>query len=117
MLRYLKKAPTKLLKGVALLRIDLNTIDDWRLEAALPTIKFLENKAKAIVIISHKGRPFGFQKKYSLESDAKHLESTLRKKIIFIPDFNFIKISETIKEGATGKIYLLQNLRFFDNRQ
>src|SRR5579871_3704210 len=41
MMRYLRKTDTAMLRGVALLRLDFNTEDDWRMRAVLPTIKFL----------------------------------------------------------------------------
>lgn len=56
-LNYLSRASLKALKGVALLRLDFNTEDDWRVEAALPTIRFLLRHSSKVVIASHEGRP------------------------------------------------------------
>lgn len=112
MIRHLSKTRPKELRGVALLRLDFNTEDEWRMEAAVPTVKFLLKRSKAVVIMSHKGRPAGFQKALSLKKDAKKLAKLLNRKITFFPKFDFPKIQNEIKKSSRGGVFMLENLRF-----
>jgi 3-phosphoglycerate kinase len=102
----------RLIKGTALLRLDFNTEDDWRMKAVLPTIKFLLKNGCKIVILSHRGRPIGADKKFTLKEDASVLARLLKKKVIFINHFNFGRIKRTVAESRHGSIFLLENLRF-----
>ncbi|MEK7195185.1 MAG: phosphoglycerate kinase, partial [Patescibacteria group bacterium] len=104
MIRYLSKVNPKKLKGVALLRLDFNTEDDWRVEAALSTVRFLLARFSKIVIVSHKGRPRGFDKKLSLRSGALILQKLLGKKVFFIPHFRFGEIKKKIADSPRGTI-------------
>ncbi len=111
-MKFLSKTSVKKLSGVALLRLDFNTQDDWRLKAALPTIQFLLKYAKAIVILSHKGRPMGFQREFSLKSDAQHLGEFLKRPVNFFDEFNLIHIRKEAESAPPGSIFVLENLRF-----
>ncbi|MGB9609075.1 MAG: hypothetical protein ACPL3E_01725, partial [Minisyncoccia bacterium] len=66
MIKFLSKTNHLQLKGTAILRLDFNTKDEWRINTVLPTIKFLKKYADKILIISHRGRPNGFDKNLSL---------------------------------------------------
>jgi phosphoglycerate kinase len=125
LIQYLSKLNPQKLKGVALLRLDFNTEDSWRLEAALPTVKLLSKHADAVVIISHRGRPDFVKdeagrlelppyerKRLSLKKDADILRKFLKKKVKFIPHFNFGEILETVTAGEKGQVFLLENIRF-----
>lgn len=117
MTHFLRRANANSLKGRALLRLDFNTEDEWRLESALPTIRFLLRYADKIVIVSHKGRPRGFDRKLSLKASAKFLEKLLKRKITFFPHFRFKEIRETIAASPRGSIFLLENLRFLKGEE
>lgn len=123
MLKYVSRTNPKALRGIALLRLDCNTEDAWRLEASLPTIKFLLRSASQIVIISHRGRPkpailnkkrkiLHFDKKLSLRSDAKKLGRLLNKRVQFIPDFHFGDMKHRISSARGKSIFVLENVRF-----
>jgi 3-phosphoglycerate kinase len=112
MIKYLSVAPASALRGTVLLRLDFNTEDDWRMLAVLPTIKFLLKTSVKVVIVSHKGRPDGVDKKFSLRKNAATLEKWLKKKVVFINNFNFPAIKKTIEKSPRGSIFLLENLRF-----
>lgn len=112
MIKFLRSLKGKKAKGVALLRLDFNTEGDWRMEAALSSIKFLLKRAEKIVIMSHKGRPAGFEKKLSLKQDSADLEKYLGRKVVFIPRLNFANIKSAIEKSPSGSILLLENLRF-----
>ncbi len=119
MIRYLSVAKTKELAGIALVRLDFNTEDDWRMRAVVPTLKLLLKHSAKIVIMSHRGRPAPLRsstakidKKFSLRKNAQQLERLLRRKVIFIPDFNFTKMRAAITHAPRGSVILLENLRF-----
>lgn len=122
MIKYLSKIEKNKLRGTAIVRLDFNTEDDWRMKAALPTLKFLITAGVTVLILSHRGRPLEGGKsqiatrkannKLSLRKDAGILEKLLKNKVGFIPDFDFKKIKETLKKSPKGSIFLLENLRF-----
>ncbi|MBI4085025.1 MAG: phosphoglycerate kinase [Candidatus Liptonbacteria bacterium] len=112
MIRYLSKASPKNLKGTAVLRLDFNTKDEWRMRAALPTIRLLLKHSSKIVILSHKGRPKGAEKKFSLKRDAAKLGRMLGKKIIFLAGPDFSKVEKAIAETRAGSVLVIENLRF-----
>src|SRR3989344_6605969 len=114
-MRYLNELKNKDLKNkVCLLRLDFNTEDHWRMEASLPTIKFLMSRCKAVVILSHKGRPKGFEKALSLQKKAAVLSKKLGKKLAFISHFRFKEIKDRVASSTKGSLFLLENLRFLD---
>ena len=75
-----------------LLREDLNVpmannkiINDARIRAAIPTIKYILSKGSKVAIISHFGRPAEgvYNKKYSLEKVAVRLSEILGEEVFF----------------------------------
>lgn len=118
MIHYLSAARPKALTGTALLRLDFNTKDDWRMRAVMPTIKLLLKVSRHIVIISHRGRPNGFDKKFSLKGDAAKLSGLLGgKKVTFINHFRFAEIKKQVAAAPRGSIFLLDNLRFLPGEE
>jgi len=112
MMKYLRTANRSSLQGIALLRLDFNTKDEWRMEAALTTIKFLARLKVKVLILSHRGRPRGFDESLSLKKDARNLQIFLKQKVQFIPHFRFSAIEKLIHVSDSGSIFLLENLRF-----
>ncbi len=112
MIRFLSKARLQEISGTAVVRLDFNTEDTWRMETAAPTLKFLLRRKCKILILSHKGRPKGFQKKLSLRRDAKKLARILGKEIKFISHFRFQEIREILEKSKPGSIFVLENVRF-----
>ena len=107
----------------ALLRVDFNVplredlevgkSERWRIEAALPTIKYLIKQRAKIIIISHLGRPKGKRvKKLSLEPVAKELGRLLRKKVIFSAKITGWSVEKQIERMKFGDILMLENIRF-----
>lgn len=88
-----------------------------RLEEVLPTIKFLLKNGAKVVLLSHRGRPKGYQKEFSLKPFAKIFEKLLDQPVKF-NDFtspglvnnngNFTRPGLVKSE----RIVLLENLRF-----
>ncbi|PWN32244.1 phosphoglycerate kinase [Meira miltonrushii] len=105
-----------------LIRVDFNVPMDGekitnpqRIQAALPTIKYaIDNGAKAIILMSHLGRPDGQKvSKYSLKPVASKLSELLGgKKVDFLNDCVGSEVVESVQKASNGQIILLENLRF-----
>ncbi|PWN94899.1 putative PGK1-phosphoglycerate kinase [Tilletiopsis washingtonensis] len=104
-----------------LIRVDFNVPMDGstitnpqRITAALPTIKYaIEKKAKAIILMSHMGRPDGKPTpKYSLKPVADKVSELLGKPVEFLPDCVGAETEAAVAKASGGQIILLENLRF-----
>lgn len=80
----------------------------------MPTILLLARNCKAVIILSHKGRPVGYDKALSLQPITKILSKKIGHQVTFIPQFHFKEAQELIHSSPEGSIYLLENLRFLD---
>ena len=106
----------------ALVRVDINVpldenknvTDDTRIQAILPTVKFLTEKGAKVILMAHLGRPKGeWNEEFSLEPAAKHLSKVLGEDVLFV--------KSPVGEGAdkelafleNGKVALLENIRFY----
>jgi 3-phosphoglycerate kinase len=82
----------KNLKGKRVLaRVDFNVpvkkgkvADDFKIQKTLPTITYLMSRGAKIILVSHLGRPKGFDIKFSLRPVARHLEKILKIPIKFL---------------------------------
>ena len=112
-MRFLSQLKNKnLTEKVYLLRVDYNVEnikDALRLQASLPTIKFLLNKNATVVILSHRGRPQGKEPALSLKFVLPFLKKNLKEKLVFL--------KEIPKKLPKGKLFLLENLRFWPNEE
>ncbi|KAI5855973.1 phosphoglycerate kinase [Tricharina praecox] len=104
-----------------LIRVDFNVpldgttiTNNQRIVGALPTIKYaLDNGAKAVVLMSHLGRPNGAKvEKYSLAPVASELKKLLGKDVTFLNDCVGKEVEEHVAKATGGEIILLENLRF-----
>src|SRR5215510_9989664 len=76
------------------MRVDFNVpiadgkiTDDTRIQASLPSIKFVIEKGGRLILASHLGRPKGKpEQKYSLKPVALRLSQLLGKPVAFAPD-------------------------------
>ncbi|KAJ4378197.1 phosphoglycerate kinase [Neurospora sp. IMI 360204] len=111
------------LKGKrVLIRVDFNVPLDadkkvtnpQRIVGAIPTIKYaIDNGAKAVVLMSHLGRPDGKPNpKYSLKPVVPELEKLLGKSVTFAPDCVGPEVEEIVNKADNGDVVLLENLRF-----
>lgn len=81
---------------------------------ALPTIKYAgEHGAKAVILMSHLGRPDGKKnEKYSLKPVVPELEKLLGKSVTFTDDCVGKEVEEIVNKARNGQVILLENLRF-----
>ncbi|ATZ55364.1 Bcpgk1 [Botrytis cinerea B05.10] len=94
---------------------DKNITNNQRIAGAVPTIKYaIDNGAKAVVLMSHLGRPDGkVNAKYSLKPVVPELEKLLGgKKVEMAPDCVGKEVEEIVNKATGGQVVLLENLRF-----
>ncbi|CAF1111249.1 unnamed protein product [Rotaria sordida] len=104
-----------------IMRVDFNVPlengqvkDKQRIEGALPTIKYaLDKGAKAVILMSHLGRPDGKRvEKDSLKPVADELQKLLGKDVKFLNDCVGEEVERAAQEANNGQVLLLENLRF-----
>ncbi len=87
--------------------------DNTRIVQELPTINYLlEHRAK-IILMSHLGRPKGFDKALSLEPVSKELSKLLNTKITFMKDCIGDSVKNAVNSMKDRDIILLENTRFY----
>ena len=112
--------------GRVLLRCDLNLPQDvngnftdfFRLESSLPTMRYLLELGVSIFIISHLGQPKnGFQEDLSLAKLAPVLSDQLKQDVQFIADPFADDLNLSLQNNSQRKIFLSENLRFFEGEE
>ncbi len=109
------------LKGKrVLMRADFNVpiqdgeiTDDNRIQAALPTIKYVLEQGASLVLMSHLGRPKGeANPKYSLKPVAERLGELLAREVKMASDSIGAEVKEMAESLEPGEVLLLENTRF-----
>lgn len=113
------------LKGKrVLVRVDFNVpikngviTDDRRIREALPTIKYLIDKGAKVILVSHLGRPKGFQDDLRLDPVAKRLSELLGKPVKKLNDCIGEEVEKEISNMKEGDVVLLENIRFYKEEE
>jgi glyceraldehyde 3-phosphate dehydrogenase len=88
-------------------------VDDFRIYSTIKTIKYiLEQSPKYVVLVSHLGRPNGYELSKSLRQIILTLEKYLDRNIIFLENGLTSKTIETLSVEHSTNIFLLENIRF-----
>ncbi len=103
-----------------LVRVDFNVpiengkvLDDWRLRATLPTIRYLTERGAKVILLSHLGRPKGKRdEQFSLRPVAQRLSELLGQPVQFADDCVGEVAEQAVAQLQAGEVLLLENLRF-----
>ncbi|MGE4349261.1 MAG: phosphoglycerate kinase [Candidatus Berkiella sp.] len=97
-----------------LLREDLNVpfdekgiLSTARIDAALETVRLLQEKEAKIILMSHLGRPKGRDEQYTLQPIADYLSEQLKQKVTL---FN---LGDPLPPLKSRSVALLENVRFY----
>lgn len=106
----------------ALVRVDVNVpldenhnvTDDTRIQAILPTVKYLQEKGAKVILMAHLGRPKGEVKpEFTLEPVAKHLAKVLGEDVLFVKSLVGQGADKELEALKDGQVALLENIRYY----
>jgi phosphoglycerate kinase len=113
-----------------LMRVDFNVpqddkgtiTDDTRIQAALPSIRYLQAAGAKLVLMSHLGRPKGKTPKYSLKPIAERLKELLASsastaKVLFAEDCVGEVAKAVVDQLQPGDVCVLENVRFYPEEE
>lgn len=106
----------------ALVRVDINVpldenknvTDDTRIQAILPTVRFLQEKGAKVILMAHLGRPKGeANPEFSLAPVAKKLSEVLGEDVLFVSTPVGQGAEKDLEALQDGKVALLENIRYY----
>ena len=110
----------------ALVRVDINVpldadknvTDDTRIQAILPTVRFLQEKGAKIILMAHLGRPQKLKEgqtleDLSLEPVAKYMSKVLGQDVLFVKSPVGEGADKELENLQDGQVALLQNIRYY----
>jgi phosphoglycerate kinase len=110
-----------------LVRVDFNVpvdartgaiVDDARIRAALPTIKYLTDRNARVILISHLGRPKGkVVDSLRLTPIAQRLSQILGQQVGVAVDCIGPEVEKSVETLQAGDVLLLENLRFHSDEE
>src|SRR5215468_3845829 len=102
-----------------LVRVDLNVpmengkvADKTRIERVAPTIREIADKGGKVILLSHFGRPKGFDRKDSLKPFAPAIAAVLKRPVAFAEDCIGERAAAAVAAMKPGDILCLENTRF-----
>ncbi len=109
----------------ALIRVDFNVplndklevTDATRIQAAKSTIIDVLEQEGSCILMSHLGRPKGFQDSFSLRHIVETATEILGVKVKFVADCVGAKVEEAVANLESGEVLLLENLRFYEEEK
>jgi len=96
-----------------------NITDDNRIQAAIPTIKYImDSGAKGLVLMSHLGRPKGKRSpEFSLAPVAERLNELLDNEVQMANDTVGDEVKTAVEGLQQGQILMLENTRFYPEEE
>jgi phosphoglycerate kinase len=109
----------------ALIRVDFNVplndefqvTDDTRIKAAKPTIIKILEDGGSCVLMSHLGRPKGFQEEFSLRHIVKKVSEIIGVEVKFAGNCIGEEAEKAVAGLDNGEVLLLENLRFHEEEK
>jgi phosphoglycerate kinase len=108
-----------------LMRVDFNVpiengviTSEKRIDASLPSIKYLSEHGAKVILMSHLGRPKGEKKpEFSMKPVAENLKTKVNAKVSFVEDCIGPSVAAAVSALKDGDILLLENLRFYKQEE
>src|SRR5574344_2005148 len=106
----------------ALVRVDVNVpldaeknvTDDTRIQAIMPTVKYLKDKGAKIILMAHLGRPRGeVNPEFSLAPVSKYLSKILGEDVLFVSTPIGQGAEKELANMKDGQVALLENIRYY----
>jgi 3-phosphoglycerate kinase len=92
--------------------------DDTRIQAALPTVKYLVEAGAKLVLCSHMGRPIiEKEAKFSLKPVAQRLSGLLGAEVAFVSDCVGEEAASMRASLGSGSVLLLENTRYYEEEK
>ena len=97
---------------------DKNVTDDTRIQAILPTVKFLQEKGAKIILMAHLGRPQKLKEgqkleDLTLEPVAKYMSKVLDQEVKFVKSPIGEGADKELADLQDGHVALLENIRYY----
>ncbi|MCM3718248.1 phosphoglycerate kinase [Fictibacillus phosphorivorans] len=110
---------------VVFCRVDFNVpmedgkiTDETRINAALPTIKYLTEQGAKVLLASHLGRPKGqVVEELRLDPVAQRLSDLLGKEVLKTDEAYGEEVEKALADLEEGGVILLENVRFYPGEE
>ncbi|KZE64388.1 phosphoglycerate kinase [Fictibacillus phosphorivorans] len=97
---------------------DGNITDETRINAALPTIKYLTEQGAKVLLASHLGRPKGqVVEELRLDPVAQRLSDLLGKEVVKTDEAYGEEVEKAVANLPEGGVILLENVRFYPGEE
>ena len=96
---------------------NLGVTDNTRIKSSKKTISYILENGGTCILISHMGRPKGYEEKQSLKNIVNEVGKVLNKEITFINDCIGDNTKKACKASKKGDVLLLENLRFYSGEE
>lgn len=92
--------------------------DDRRIEAAVPTLKYLAEAGAKVIVVSHLGRPKGGpDEKLRMNPVAARLQELLGRPVRKLDDCIGPEVERAVSASSPGDVILLENVRFYSEEE
>lgn len=97
---------------------DLSIRDTTKIDAVLPTIRYVLENGASVILMSHLGRPKGqVLERMRLEPVAKALEKRLHQPVKYFKSTTGLDLEREVDNLLPGEVMLLENMRFYPEEE